>query len=313
MPIPIDSLAKMLLDPRGRHCNDQSAAREHNVDRFGDRLPPGLELQWLGTAGFRLGYQGHEILIDPYFTRSNLRGTLGRRALRVDEAEVERAVPAASAVLVGHTHFDHVLDVPVIARRRGCKVYGSSSLANLMRWYGLAEQAIEVQVQHTYEVGPFEIRFVPSLHSKLVLGWKVPFEGELSCEHFDQLRGSHYRCGEVYGVHIRVAGVSFYHQGSANLIDDAIEDRGVDYFLCGIAGRGFTREYVARVLSRLEPRVVVPNHYDDFFRPLSAEMGFSLNVNLGGFIDEVRAVSSDFTVRALRPLQTWGVPTSPGK
>jgi hypothetical protein len=34
-------------------------------------------------------------------------------------------------------------------------------------------------------------------------------------------------------------------------------------------------------------------------------MGFSLNVNLGGFVEEVRRVSSDFTVRTLAPLAPW--------
>jgi hypothetical protein len=32
-------------------------------------LPRGLEIQWLGTAGFRLSYQGQHLLIDPYLTR----------------------------------------------------------------------------------------------------------------------------------------------------------------------------------------------------------------------------------------------------
>jgi hypothetical protein len=35
-------------------------------------------------------------------------------------------------------------------------------------------------------------------------------------------------------------------------------------------------------------------------------MGFSLNVNLGGFVEEVARVSSDFEIRALEPLQTVG-------
>ena len=78
----------------------------------------------------------------------------------------------------------------------------------------------------------------------------------------------------------------------------------IHLLLATIAGRGFTRDYAKRVLSRLEPRVIIPSHFDDFFRPLSAEMGFSLNVNFGGFLEEVRAVSSDFQVMALRPLQT---------
>jgi hypothetical protein len=61
----------------------------------------------------------------------------------------------------------------------------------------------------------------------------------------------------VWGIHVEVAGMTFYHQGSANLIDDAIRHSGVDVFLAGIAGRGFTRDYWARILPRLQPRTIV--------------------------------------------------------
>jgi hypothetical protein len=37
-------------------------------------------------------------------------------------------------------------------------------------------------------------------------------------------------------------------------------------------------------------------------------MGFSLNVNFGGFVEEVARVSRDFEVRVLGPLQTLGNP-----
>ena len=49
----------------------------------------------------------------------------------------------------------------------------------------------------------------------------VPFDGELSCDHLHGLTPGAYRCGQVWGIRIEVAGTSFYHQGSANLVDDA--------------------------------------------------------------------------------------------
>ncbi len=61
---------------------------------------------------------------------------------------------------------------------------------------------------------------------------------------------------------------------------------------------------MSRILSRLEPRVVVPNHHDNFFRPIDEPMGFSLNVNFARFLEEVRAVSADFEIRGLDLLQT---------
>ncbi len=304
MPIPWASTLDWLLDPRARHANDLSAAQAANAAQLGLDLPRGLELQWLGTAGFALRYQGFAVLIDPYLSRLALPTLLHGRALAPDGAQLARHVPRADAVLVGHTHFDHVLDIPWLARTHACPVYGSRSLANLMRLHGLPDHAVEVVPGRVYELGPFEVTFIESLHSKLLLGLKVPSDGELTCDHLDDLRGDRYRCGQVYGIHVRVAGVTFYHQGSANVIEERIQHRQVDYFLAGIAGRGFTRNYTARVLRALSPRVVIPHHYDNFFLPVEGELGFSLNVNLGGFFEEVERVSKDFRVRTLNPLQS---------
>jgi L-ascorbate metabolism protein UlaG (beta-lactamase superfamily) len=189
-------------------------------------------------------------------------------------------------------------------------VYGSASLARLMVLHGLAAQAVVVAPHREYEVGPFRFHFVPSLHSKLVLGLAVPYSGELTCEHVDALTPQAYRCGQVWGICIEVAGIRIYHQGSADLIEDEIRDRGVDLFLCGISGRRFTPRYVERIVRALAPQRIVPTHYDDFFRPLEASDGtgapsarsaprFSLNVNLTGFAEDVHRASRELPIATL--------------
>jgi L-ascorbate metabolism protein UlaG (beta-lactamase superfamily) len=54
------------------------------------------------------------------------------------------------------------------------------------------------------------------------------------------------------------------------------------------------------VLPRLDPRVIVPTHYDDFFAPLGGPERFVRNVNLSGLHDEIAAASSAATVAALK-------------
>ena len=49
-----------------------------------------------------------------------------------------------------------------------------------------------------------------------------------------------YKCGAVYGIRIEVAGISIYHQGSADLDDEALGSDPVDVFLAGVAGRSVT-------------------------------------------------------------------------
>jgi L-ascorbate metabolism protein UlaG (beta-lactamase superfamily) len=297
------SFGRFVARREARERDDGAALKE--LARTPLPLPAGLEIEWLGTAGYRLTCDGHTLLIDPYLTRIALRDVFRSEPALPDPALHARfltdGLGEVAGILIGHTHFDHAIDVPALARSLDTTAYGSDSLARLMRLHGVGDQAVEVEPHHPYELGPFTVRFVPSLHSKLLLGWKVPMDGALSCEHLDALSPSAYKCGAVYGIHIEVAGATLYHQGSANLIDDEVPRGGVDVFLAGIAGRRFTEDYWGRILRRLEPSVVVAGHFDDFFRPLSEPMGFSTNVNLSGLPDEIGAVSRDIAVGALEP------------
>jgi L-ascorbate metabolism protein UlaG (beta-lactamase superfamily) len=249
-----------------------------------------------------LSFEDRTLYVDPYVSRVSLRDALrGRRAL-ADERMIETWLPPAGdvvGVLVGHTHFDHAVDVPALCQRERCNAYGSRSLVRLMDLYGKRAQAVEVLPHRPIELGPFRVTFVPSLHSKLLLGYAVPFDGELSCEHLDALSPGAYKCGQVFGIRIEVAGMSFYHQGSANLLEEEIPDEPVDVFIAGISGRRFTENYWPRVLGALQPRVVVASHFDDFFRPLDGPAGFSLNVNLAAFPEEIAKVSRNFAAIAL--------------
>jgi L-ascorbate metabolism protein UlaG (beta-lactamase superfamily) len=237
-------------------------------------------------------------------SRVGLTELLGRRMALPDPARIQRHLARPDgervhAVLVGHTHFDHALDVPALVRRYRCPAYGSASLQRLLGLHGLAADAVVVESHRDYELGPFTVRFVPSVHSKLLFGLKVPMDGEFTCDHLDGLSAGAYRCGAVYGIRIEVAGTVLYHQGSANLLDDEVPGGGVDIFLAGVAGRSFTPRYWERILRRLEPRVIVPTHYDDFFRPLGSEMGLSTNVQVARVPDEIARVSGEFQVAAL--------------
>ncbi|MFZ2547140.1 MAG: MBL fold metallo-hydrolase, partial [Candidatus Microthrix subdominans] len=215
-----------------RHRNDPSVQADLNWQRQGVDLPAGLELQWLGTAGFRLAYGGTTIVIDPYLSRAPLGDLALNSALRSDAVRVDRLIPHADAVLVGHSHFDHAVDVPHLAAAHGCPVYGSASVHHLLGLFGLAEHSVVVEPRRRYEVGPFTISFTPSLHSKLLAGLKVPSDGELTCDSLDDLGGRQYRCGQVWGITIEVAGITLYHQGSADLADDEVTTRNVDVLLC---------------------------------------------------------------------------------
>lgn len=303
MPSPLANLRDLLAyaaTRKGHDRTDQELLGELAVGGDDLGLPPGVEVRWLGVAGFALTCEGTTIVIDPYVTRRPVGDLLRRKVWASDPALLERHVPEADAILLGHTHFDHALDAPALARRDGAPVYGGSSAAALLALHGLGAQAVTVEAHRPYEIGPFTVTFVPSVHSKLVLGLKVPNGGEITCEHLDGLTPQAYCCGQVWGIHIEVAGATLYHQGSADLLDDEVRHRGVDVFLCGIAGRQVTDGYVGRILRRLDPKTVVITHHDDFFRPLEGPQGLAFGVDVARFADEVAATASEARLVALR-------------
>jgi L-ascorbate metabolism protein UlaG (beta-lactamase superfamily) len=247
-----------------------------------------LRIRWLGTAGHVLETKTTTLLIDPYLTRWPI-GRLVTSRLVPDEAAIRAALPGkVDGVLCGHSHFDHLLDAPLIARMTGAKLYGSPTTCAFARAEGVpAEQLVEVSKDGLEgAIGDLEVRFVPSLHGRILLG-RVPFPGIVSEPPRVPARAWHYRMGGAFGILVRGGGTSVYHNGSADLVDAALEGARADVLLIGIAGRRATPNYVARLCDLLRPSLVVPTHHDAFFAPLEAGVRLLPGIDLEGFVSEV--------------------------
>jgi L-ascorbate metabolism protein UlaG (beta-lactamase superfamily) len=241
-------------------------------DALGRREAPDVRVRWLGTAGFAIEHDGHVLLVDPYLTRASLARCLVA-PLRSDRIAIARHAPRADAIVVGHTHFDHALDVPTIARTTGARVFGSRSAAALCVARGVPADQVEVVEQAAGSapveraIGPFRLRFIPSAHSALILG-RVPFPGDIADCGDVPMRAEEYRCGAVFGVEIRVAGRTLYHVGSAELVDANVDVKNVDLLLLCVAGWITSRRLPERIGARIAPGAVLLSHWDDFLRPI---------------------------------------------
>src|SRR5262249_1558054 len=150
-----------------------------DTDAFGSaRSTQSIRVRWLGTASIELESQGYRLLIDPYATRASL-WRCAAVPLVPDPIAIARYFPNPDAIIATHTHVDHVLDIPTIARETGAKVIGSPSLIALCRSAGLGETVLHaVSGAETIELGPFQVSFVPSVHSRMFFG-RVIFPGEI--------------------------------------------------------------------------------------------------------------------------------------
>jgi L-ascorbate metabolism protein UlaG (beta-lactamase superfamily) len=248
----------------------------------------GVRIRWLGTAGHVIETPTTTLLVDPFLTRPSLAQLAGRIA--PDEAAIRARLPTrVDAVLCGHSHFDHLLDAPFIARSSGARLAGSATTCAFARAGGVDDaQLVPVPPGgRTFTVGDATIRFIPSLHGRIFLG-RVPFVGEVAAPPSLPARMWHYRMGGAFGILIDVGGVRIYHNGSADLIDAELDGAQADVLLVGLAGRKATRDYLQRLYCALAPRLVVPTHHDAFFAPLDGGLHLLPGIDLDGFVAETR-------------------------
>ena len=85
-------------------------------------------LKWLGTAGWEIQFAQTKILIDPFLTRQQ---AVASEEWKTDEEAVLNVISGADYIFAGHSHADHIGDIPFIAKRFSAKVIGSRTTVNL--------------------------------------------------------------------------------------------------------------------------------------------------------------------------------------
>ena len=100
--------------------------------------PSPLHVRSLGVGGFLLEHGTDAVLTTPLFTRPSMIAASTGIPVSSDRALVEARLPASSlanvrAVLSGHAHYDHLLDVPaVMSLAPQATLYANVSARNLL-------------------------------------------------------------------------------------------------------------------------------------------------------------------------------------
>ena len=280
--------------------NTQSAAKTGQVT-----------LKWLGTAGWEIGDGTTVILIDPYLSRINGprppgAGSAGtpvpgdtrklygwEDAVTPDVAVIDSHIQRANFILVTHTHYDHVLDVPHIALKTHATVIGTESTVNVMRAYDVPEERlITVRGGEDFEFGTFSLKVIPSIHSaldhkhyysseKAPAGMKAPLT-------FRQMSPE----GGTLAYLVRIGGHQILAFGGMNYIEREIAGLTPDVAMVGAAGsRKEIYDYCGRLMRALQfPSLVLPTHWDNFFASYDESQQPAIDA-VQSFVKEVQAAS----------------------
>ncbi len=235
--------------------------------------PGELRVSFLGVSTLLFDDGETAILIDGFFTRPGkltvLAGKVAPDPERIAAAIKRAGIGRLTAVIVVHSHYDHAMDAPEVARRTGALVVGSESTANVARGWGMGEDRIRiVQGGDTLQLGRFRITLIESRHAPT--GFTG---GEILEPLVPPVRASRYHEGTSYSLLIERDGKSALVQGSAGFIEGALRGRKADVAFLGIGLLGkqddaFRQAYWHETVAAVGARRVIPIHWDDFTLPL---------------------------------------------
>jgi L-ascorbate metabolism protein UlaG (beta-lactamase superfamily) len=261
-----------------------------------------LEVEFLGVGGYRIRYGEHAVLTPPMYSNplfvDTTLGTIESDPTVVERFSAGLELEDVRTVLVGHAHYDHLLDLPALwPRMPQATVYGNASMAHI-----LAAHAPD-RATRCPELGPPS----PEIPRERVVAlegreWIETEDGAvrflaLRSEHPPQFGDLHFAPGSVEADLCEVpAEAEGWLEGTtlAYLVDfldargevvhrlyyqdapadpplglpatELLEDVPVDVALLTVGTYIALADHPRATLRWLAPRYTVGGHWEDFFR-----------------------------------------------
>ncbi len=269
-----------------------------------------IHLKYFGTAGWEIADGTIKVLIDPYISRVKLgtgpgispedtRKTVARNDRYVsDTLLIDSLITQADFILVHHSHFDHLADVPYIAKKTGAKVIGTETTCNILRAYGIPnEQLYPVKGGEDYLFENFSVQVIPTIHS--ALNDKHYIDSRIYTELPEvPLRVSEFIEGGSLMFLARFAKHTVLTMGSMNFIERELVGQHPDILLAGVNQSQLgLYKYNERLLAVTNyPKIIIPTHWDNFRLPYGFSQQSAVEGKLIPFKKDVNRLSPETQV-----------------
>ncbi len=269
-----------------------------------------IKFRYFGTARWEITDGIVTVLVDPYISRLKLgegpssskedTRKVYRRSdyFESDTVLINSLIKKADFILVHHSHFDHLSDVPYIAKLTDAKVIGTESTTNALKAYGIPnDQLYTVKGGEDYQFENFSVRILESIHS--ALNKKHYFDSRtIPSTVTAPMKISEFVEGGSLMFLARFKNHKVLTMGSMNYIEREVDGLRPDILLPGV---NFSRLEIYKYTERLMqltgfPKTVIPSHWDNFRVPYGFSQEQAINTKIKPFIEEVKAASPDSKV-----------------
>jgi L-ascorbate metabolism protein UlaG (beta-lactamase superfamily) len=234
-----------------------------------------VSAKWLGVGTILLWDEHQTLMFDPSFTTPGIFQMMGLEKFASNSGLVKQILKdhhpnKIDGIFITHSHYDHVIDAPEVARQTGATLYADRSVRRIAEAYH--DPRIKIQDLKVTQVGKFKVTPYPRKHSQIFqlfdfLPGEVP--KDFNFNYYD------YKVGETWIYLVE-------HADGNILIDDssgsrlALPEKKIRVIFQGIANRRDDQEILEGLVKTFSPEIFIPIHFDNFLRSYPDRKGSSL-------------------------------------
>ncbi|MBT8468491.1 MAG: MBL fold metallo-hydrolase [Deltaproteobacteria bacterium] len=287
-----------------------------------DASPGAVRVTWLGVATLLFDDGETQLLIDGFISRPTLADVVLGKPVESDAARINYVMDKygmrrLAAIIPAHSHYDHAMDAPEVARRTGALLLGSESTANIGRGWGLPEKQIRVVAdREPIALGKFTVTPIESRHFQFPdpeMAARALGDPEIGAPLTPPVGAFDYRLGKAYALHVAHPKGTWLILGSAGFVERALEPYASDVVFLGIGALGsqtdaYRQTYWKESVERTNPARVVLIHWDSLTGPIDGPFTGMVRAaallskgsdNLLPFLQAKRAANPDIELMTL--------------